>query len=161
MIVSTLIYIRKSGHTLMLLRDKKNADLHSYRYNGVGGKLERGESPEECAVREIREETGLEAKTLTYRGHLTFPFFDDEVDWLVFVYECFDFEGEIVESNEGSLHWIMDEDIPHLNIYEGDRPFLDVIYNSRDNFYGTFYYKGGEFVYADLERIRIEEIPSD
>ncbi len=156
MIVSSLIYIRKEGKTLMLRRDKKDAELHQYRYNGVGGKFEEGESPEACAIREIREETGLKANSLVYRGHLTFPYFDDEVDWLVFVYECFDFEGDIIESDEGSLHWIPDEDIMNINIYEGDKVFLDVLYGSTDNFYGTFYYKHGEFVDAEIHRIPVK-----
>ncbi len=155
MIVSSLIYIRKDNKTLMLRRDKRDAELHEYRYNGVGGKFERGESPEMCAIREIKEETGLTAKSLVYRGHLTFPYFDDEVDWLVFVYECYDFEGEIIESDEGSLHWIDDDQIMNINIYEGDKVFLDVLYNSTDNFYGTFYYKGGEFQSAEIHRIPV------
>ncbi|MDO4773111.1 MAG: 8-oxo-dGTP diphosphatase [Bacillota bacterium] len=154
--MSSLIYVRKDGKTLMLRRDKKDAELHGYKYNGVGGKLERGESPEDCAFREIREETGLTAKSLVFRGHLTFPYFDDVVDWLVFVYECYDFEGEIVESDEGSLHWIDDENIMKINIYEGDKVFLDVLYNSTDNFYGTFLYKHGEFVDATLHRIALK-----
>lgn len=157
MIVSTLVYIRKDGKTLMLRRDKKDAELHGYKYNGVGGKFERGESPEDCAVREVKEETGLTARSLVYRGHLSFPYFDDELDWLVFVYECFDFEGAIKESDEGSLHWIDDDQIMNLNIYEGDKVFLDVLYHSRDNFYGTFYYKHGEFVDAELHRIALKE----
>lgn len=156
MIVSSLIYVRKDGKTLMLRRDKKDAELHGYKYNGVGGKLERGESPEDCAFREIKEETGLTAKSLVFRGHLTFPYFDDVVDWLVFVYECYEFEGEIVESDEGSLHWIDDENIMKINIYEGDKVFLDVLYNSTDNFYGTFIYKEGEFVDATLHRIALK-----
>lgn len=157
MIVSTLIYIRRDGRTLMLLRDKKNKELHGYRYNGVGGKLERGETPEACAVREIREETGLVANSLNYRGYLCFPFFDGEVDWLCFVYECFDFSGDVIESDEGSLHWVMDEDIPYINVYEGDRAFLEVLYGSRDNFYGNFYYKDGKFVSCELNRLKLGE----
>lgn len=157
MIVSTLIYIRRGGKTLMLLRDKKNKELHGYRYNGVGGKLERGETPEACAIREIREETGLIANCLNYRGYLCFPYFDGVVDWLCFVYECFDFSGEVRESEEGSLQWIIDEDIPHINVYEGDKAFLDVLYGSRDHFYGNFYYENNEFVSCELNRIRLAE----
>lgn len=156
LIASTLVFIRRNGETLMLLRDKKNADLHKYRFNGVGGKFEKGESPEECAVREIKEETGLDAKSLLYRGFLSFPLFDDETDWLVFVYECRDFDGEIKESDEGSLYWIMDEDVPHLNVYEGDRIFLEPLYYSDDLFYGTFYYEGGEYVSSKFTRIPIK-----
>ncbi len=157
MIVSTLIYIRKNGKTLMLRRDKKDADKHEYRYNGVGGKLEQAETPEICAVREIREETGLQANDLVYRGHITFPHFDGDIDWLVFLYECYDFEGEIIESDEGSLHWINDEDIFSLNLYKGDAPFLEIVYHSDDLFYGECIYEDGKYVSSKYTRIKVQK----
>ncbi len=157
MIVSTLIYIRKNGKTLMLRRDKKDKIKHNYRYNGVGGKLEKAETPERCAIREIKEETGLTANKLNYRGHITFPNFTKDVDWLVFVYECFDFTGDIIESEEGSLHWIDDENILSLNIYEGDFAFLEILYGSTDLFYGESYYIDEKYSSSKFNRIKINE----
>ncbi len=140
MIIATLCYIRKNGKTLMLHRNKKNYDYHEGKYNGIGGKLESGESPEECCFREIKEETGLTAHKLKYRGHLTFPVFDGTSDWLCFVYECCDFSGQLIDCNEGTLHWIDDEDIFKLNLWEGDPYFIDIIYRTNKNFSGKFIY---------------------
>ncbi len=140
MIVASLTYIRKEGQTLMLNRNKRPSDYHYGKYNGIGGKVESGESPEECAIREIKEETGLVAKEVIYRGHITFPVFDGTDDWLCFIYECFDFDGEIVECEEGSLHWIDDSKLFDLNLWQGDRFFLEIIYHSNDKFSGKFIY---------------------
>lgn len=140
MIVATLNYIRKDDKTLMLYRNKRIDDYHLGKYNGVGGKLESGESPEECALREIEEETGLIAKDLIYRGHITFPVFDGTSDWLCFVYECFDFEGDLKACAEGTLHWVDDDKLFELNLWEGDPIFMDIIYQTSDSFYGKFVY---------------------
>ncbi len=153
MIVSSLIYIRQNGKTLMLRRDKKDAEKHNYRYNGVGGKLEKAETPEKCAIREIKEETGLDAKELVYRGHITFPHFEDDIDWLVFLYECYEFDGEIKESDEGSLHWIDDDKILDLNLFEGDFAFLDIVYHSNDQFYGECIYEDGKYISSKYVRL--------
>lgn len=150
MIASTLIYIRKDSKTLMLLRDKKDIQKHKLRFNGVGGKMEKGETPDDCARREVYEETGLKVGELDYRAHLYFPDFDEEGDWLVFVYECFDFSGEIVESEEGSLHWIIDEDVPYLNLWEGDKEFIKLIYETKSFFWGDFIYKDGRYISSNI-----------
>lgn len=150
MIIASLIYLRKDGKTLMLHRNKKDSDYHLGKYNGIGGKLEKGESPEACAIREIQEETGLIASALKYRGHLTFPDFDGETDWLCFIYECFDFQGELMDCNEGSLHWIEDSQLYDLNLWEGDPYFLKVIYETKKCFYGVFTYHQKKLVHYDL-----------
>jgi 8-oxo-dGTP diphosphatase len=77
--LATLCYLRRNGHTLMLHRNKKENDMHVGKWNGLGGKLENGESPEECAVREIREESGYVAKNPIFRGVITFPRFSNKV----------------------------------------------------------------------------------
>ncbi len=151
MIVATLCYMRKDGKTLMLHRNKKDADYHEGKYNGIGGKLETGESPEECCVREIREETGFDAEVLRFRGHLSFPVFDGTSDWLCFVYECHDFSGVMTECTEGTLHWIEDDVLTTLNLWEGDRYFLDIIYKTDKNFYGKFIYRDKALVSHCLE----------
>jgi len=136
----------------MLHRNKKDQDYHRGKYNGIGGKMESGESPETCAIREILEETGLKAKKLWYRGHLSFPNFDGQNDWLCFIYECHHFEGDLIDCNEGTLHWVEDENLLELPLWEGDCHFLDVIYHSNDIFSGCFTYEDKRLVSYILHR---------
>lgn len=152
MIVATLTYIRKQGKTLMLHRNKKDQDYHEGKYNGIGGKLESGESPEQCAFREIKEETGLVAEALTYRGHLSFPCFDGVNDWLCFVYECRDFHGDIAECDEGTLHWVPDDQILSLPLWEGDGHFLKLLYQTDEIFQGVFTYRDKALVDYQITR---------
>ena len=84
--IGTLCYIKKNNKTLMLHRVKKENDMHKNKWNGLGGKLIPGESPEECVIREIKEESGLNIKTPSLKGIITFPKFDNIEDWLVFVF---------------------------------------------------------------------------
>jgi 8-oxo-dGTP diphosphatase len=122
--LATLCYIRHKGKTLMLHRIKKKNDMHQGKWNGLGGKLEPGETPEECVIREVREESGLIIKSPVMKGFLTFPGFDGFDDWYVFVYVVDNFEGEMIDSNEGVLKWIPDGDLEKLEVWEGDRMFM-------------------------------------
>jgi 8-oxo-dGTP diphosphatase len=114
--LATLIYIRHEGKTLMVYRNKKPNDMHMGKWNGMGGKLEPGESPEECAVREAREETGLELVEPRLAGFITFPAFDDIEDWYVFLFSATEFSGELIDSPEGRLEWIPDSQLLALNL---------------------------------------------
>ncbi len=154
MIVSSLVYIRQNGKTLMIKKDGTHQGFDDGIYNGIGGKLEKAESPELCAYREIAEETGLVANDLVLRGYITFPHFQNDIDWLVFIYECYDFSGEVTESDEGSLHWIDDDEILNLNIYEGDVEFLNILYGSDDFFYGECYYEDEKYDRATYKRVK-------
>lgn len=122
--LATLCYIRKNGQTLMIHRTKKEIDDHKDKYNGVGGKFEIGETPEDCAKREIKEETGLKAINLEYKGLLTFPSEFGAEDWYVFVFVINEFEGDLIDCNEGDLLWIDNDKILSLNIHEGDKIFI-------------------------------------
>lgn len=153
MIVATLTYLRKDGHTLMLHRNKRDQDFHKGKYNGVGGKLEKGESPEQCALREIKEETGLTALKLRLRGHLMFPAFDGHNDWLCFVYECHSFEGDLVACDEGTLHWIPDDQLLTLNLWEGDPVFLKHMYQNDTPFSGRFVYENKRLITYEFATI--------
>ncbi|MDD2908019.1 MAG: 8-oxo-dGTP diphosphatase [Candidatus Gracilibacteria bacterium] len=143
--LATLCYLKKDSKTLMLHRVKKENDTHEGKWNGVGGKFELGETPEECAIREIKEETGLIAKNPILKGILTFPNFAAGEDWYVFVYEFYEFSGEIIESNEGNLEWVNDENILSLNLWEGDKHFLKWIQEGRF-FSGKFIYENKKLV---------------
>jgi 8-oxo-dGTP diphosphatase len=141
--LATLCYIHREGKTLMLHRVKKKDDIHQGKWNGLGGKLNPGETPEECALREIHEESGLTVSDLRLRGFLTFPSFDDSDDWYVYVFTAKANAGELVESPEGHLHWIDDAEVKNLHLWAGDRLFLPWLEQEKF-FSGKFCYKNGE-----------------
>jgi 8-oxo-dGTP diphosphatase len=143
--LAVLCYLEKDGKTLMLHRVKKADDYHEGKWNGLGGKFEPGESPEECAKREVLEESGLLMLEPKLRGFITFPMFDKKDDWYVFIYTCNKFTGKLIESPEGNLEWIPSGKILDLNLWEGDKIFLDWIY--KDKFFSAkFAYKDGKYV---------------
>lgn len=141
-VAATLCYVRSGGRTLMLHRNKKEGDVHRGKYNGLGGKLDAGESPEDCVIREVREESGLRLPDPRLRGVLTFPAFKDGEDWIVFVYTATAFEGEIGECSEGTLEWVDDAKILDLPLWEGDKEFLPWLDGERF-FSAKFVYRGG------------------
>ncbi len=142
--LATLCYIRKDNHTLMLHRVKKKNDYHEGKWNGLGGKFELGETPEECAVREIKEESGLIVKDLKLKGFITFPMFDEKDDWYVFVFVIDKFEGNLIDSPEGNLSWISDKELLNINLWDGDKIFLPWL--EEDKFFSAkFNYDGKKF----------------
>jgi len=143
--LATLCYVRKAGRTLMIHRIKKPNDMHAGKWNGLGGKLEAGETPEECALREIREESGLTARSLRLRGIITFPGFAHDEDWYAFLFVVDDFSGELIDSPEGELRWIPDEELLALPLWPGDRIFIPWL-DEPGFFSGKFVYKEGELV---------------
>jgi len=130
---------------LMIHRVKKQNDMHQGKWNGLGGKLEMGESPEECAIREIREEAGLRVTRPIFKGLLTFPAFDGFEDWYVYVFVIREFEGELIDSREGNLQWILDDRLLELNLWEGDKLFLPWL-DQPGVFSGKFIYDQGKLV---------------
>jgi len=142
--LATLCYIKKDGKTLMLYRNKKENDYHEGKWNGIGGKFELGETPEECAVREIKEETGLSVTAPELKGMITFPLFDGKDDWYVFLFIVRNFSGELIDSPEGKLEWIPDNKITELNLWDGDRIFLEWL-NQNKFFSAKFNYEGKNF----------------
>ena len=143
--MGTLCYVKKDGKTLMLHRVKKENDIHEGKWNGLGGKIEKGETPEECIIREVKEESGLKIKNPVLKGILTFPAFDGIEDWYVFVFVATEFEGELIDSHEGNLEWIDDDKLTSLNLWEGDKIFLKWL-NQDKCFSGKFVYKNGKLV---------------
>lgn len=132
MILSTLCYIEKDNQILMLHRTKKSIDPNGGKWIGVGGKLEQNESPDECIIREVYEETGLHIQP-QLRGILTFilPKWENE---LTFLYTSNNFEGTLKECNEGQLHWIDKDKVSNLNLWEGDKHFLPKLLETNDFF---------------------------
>ena len=143
--LATLCYIRQNGKTLMVHRIKKENDMHAGKWNGLGGKLEAGETPEECALREIWEEAGITVKNLTLRGLITFPGFSDDEDWYAFLFIANYDEGELIDSPEGDLRWIPNDKLLELNLWPGDRIFIPWL-DQPGFFSGKFVYQDGELV---------------
>jgi len=141
--LATLCYVRDRGRTLMLHRVKKPNDMHAGKWNGLGGKLEPGETPEECALREVEEESGLRMLDPALRGFIAFPQFSRGEDWFTFVFTADHFTGELIDSNEGVLAWVADDRLHELNLWPGDRIFLPWLNDDRF-FSAKFVYVAGE-----------------
>lgn len=140
MILATLCYVKHNGKTLMVYRNKKPNDIHEGKWNGLGGKFEAGETPEECIRREIEEEAGLVIQNPKLHGLLMFPKFKGN-DWYVFVFTATEFDGELIESPEGKLEWIDNDKLTSLSLWESDHVFLPWI--ETDQFFSAkFEYVG-------------------
>ncbi len=143
--LATLCYVKDGNKTLMLHRIKKAEDMHEGKWNGLGGKIEDGESPEACAIREVYEESGLLVSQPQLKGFITFPNFDGENDWYVFVYRFDTFSGVLIESDEGHLEWISDDRLPELPLWEGDRIFMKWL-TQKEIFSAIFKYEAGRLL---------------
>ncbi len=144
-IEATLCYLESDDRVLMLHRITREDDHHYGKYNGLGGKLDPGESPEDCVIREVREESGLRPRRLRFAGHITFPLFDGKRDWSVFIYRAFDPVGETLsEIPEGRLEWVPRDELLELNLWEGDRVFLPWVLEDR-RFLARFDYEDGRY----------------
>ncbi len=143
--LATLCYVFEKNKVLMMNRNKRKNDIHLGKWNGLGGKFNPGETPEECVIREVYEESGLLITNPILKGFLTFPAFDDEDDWYVFVFIAREFTGKIRESAEGDLEWIEWEKVFHLPLWEGDKYFLKWLHQDRF-FSGKFIYKNSKYI---------------
>ena len=142
MILATLCYIQHAGQTLMIHRIKRADDIHLGKWNGLGGKFEPGESPEECVIREVREESGLELRQPCLCGLLIFSGFKGN-DWYVFVFSARQFGGKLKENEEGYLEWIPDAQLESLALWPSDHIFLPWIREGKF-FSAKFVYEGDE-----------------
>jgi len=148
--LATLCYLMDGKNTLMLHRTKKKNDFHEGKWNGLGGKFEPGETPEECAIREIKEESGLLMENPRLHGFITFPMFDGVKDWYVFLFTSDKFSGELIDSDEGRLEWIPNDKLLELNLWEGDRIFIPWLF--QDKFFSAkFVYENGNFISHSVE----------
>ena len=126
MLNTTLCYLTRDGAYLMLHRVKKNHDINHGKWIGVGGKFEFQESPEECLLREVREETGLTLTSWQFRGIVTFINNQDEAEYM-HLFTADHWEGELTPCDEGDLQWVPKAEVPALNLWPGDRIFLSLI----------------------------------
>lgn len=143
---STLCYIEKDGSYLMLHRVKKENDINRDKWIGIGGGFEDGESPEECIMREAREETGLTLKSLRYRGIVTFVSDVYETEYMhLFTSDSFD--GTLSDCDEGVLEWVPKTSFASLELWEGDYIFLRLIENKNEPFFSLkLTYKGDKLI---------------
>ena len=124
---TALCYIEKNGAYLMLHRTKKENDMNKDKWLGIGGKFENGESPHDCIIREIKEETALTPKRVCYRGIITFVSDEYGTEYM-HLFTCDEFFGEIKKNcDEGDLCWINKKKIKELPIWEGDKIFFDLL----------------------------------
>lgn len=138
---TTLCYLEKDGSYLMLHRTKKQNDENAGKWIGVGGHLEPGETPEQCLLREVREETGL---TLTrYRARGIVDFASDV--WgqeRMHLFTADGFIGELHVCNEGELQWVPQKDVLLLPLWEGDKIFLELLKQEEPFFHLVLRYEG-------------------
>lgn len=125
--LTTLCYIEKDDAVLMLHRTKKEHDVNKGKWIGVGGKFEAGESPDECLLREVREETGLTLTRWRYRGVITFCYNDNDAEYM-HLYTADGFTGTLADTcREGVLRWVPRAEILSLSLWQGDRIFLRLL----------------------------------
>ena len=144
--MTTLCYIEKDGKYLMLHRVKKHHDINAGKWIGVGGHVENGETPEECLLREVKEETGLTLTAYRLRGLVTFLSDVCEPE-LMCVFTADAFDGELIECDEGELAWVEKSDVLGLPTWEGDRVFLERLLSGDERFFSIkLRYEGDKLV---------------
>lgn len=145
MINTTLCYIEKDNKYLMLHRTKKENDLNEGKWIGVGGKFEKDETPEECLLREVKEETGLTLVKYRLRAVITFISNEWETEYM-YLFTANEFIGNLTSCDEGELEWVDKDDILKLNIWEGDRIFLKKMIEEDKFFTLKVVYEGDKLV---------------
>ena len=148
--LTTLCYVEKDGQYLMLHRVAKEHDVNKDKWIGIGGHFEGNESPEECLIREAKEETGLILTSWRFRGIVTFIAEGWPVEYMC-LYTADGFEGILQPCLEGTLEWVPKERITDLNLWEGDRIFLKLLAEEAPFFSLKLMYDGDELKYAALD----------
>ena len=149
-ILTSLLYIERDGKYLMLHRTKKEHDPNEGKWIGVGGKFEEDESPEDCAIREAREETGLSVLRPVFRGIVTFISDRCPTEYM-HLFTAADFTGELRDCDEGELAWVEKSRVTDLPLWEGDRIFLSLLAEGAPFFSLKLVYRGDTLVRATLD----------
>lgn len=154
--LSTLCYIKRDDSILMLHRVKKKNDINKGKWIGVGGHFEDGESPEECLIREVLEETGLKLTSYKFRAIITF-LYDKDITEYMHLYTADEFFGEMIECDEGNLSWVPKSKLLDHELWDGDKIFLRLL-DERDDFFSLklIYDKNDNLVEAVLDGNRIK-----
>lgn len=151
MILCTECYIQKDNKTLMMHRVKKENDVNKDKWIGLGGKFEGNESPEECLLREVKEEAGVTLTDYKLMGVITFATVSElEEDYYIFLYTANTYEGEIGQCDEGELEWIDNDKITSLNLWKGDKLFWGWIFEGKPFFSAKFIYDGDKLISHDV-----------
>ena len=149
MTLTTLCYIEKDDAYLMLHRIKKEHDINHDKWIGVGGKFEKDETPEECLLREVKEETGLTLTSYEYRGLITF-ISDKYPTEYMHLFTASEYEGLLTECKEGELVWVPKNEIELLKLWEGDKIFLRRLTESKNFFTLKLRYEGETLVESNI-----------
>ena len=153
MINTSLCYITRGDDVLMLHRVKKKNDINHDKWIGIGGKFEENEAPDECLLREVREETGLLLTSWQCRGIVTFLSENDGE--YMYLFTADGFTGDLKECNEGELQWVSRDFLDELPKWEGDKIFLDLLWQDAPFFLLTLCYQGDKLVEAILNGKKI------
>ena len=152
--MTTLCYIEQDGKYLMLHRVVKKNDINKDKWIGVGGHFEHGESPEECLLREVKEETGLTLNSYRFCGLVTFlsdlGTSDEAIEYMC-LYHSDDFSGQLINCDEGVLEWLPKERVFDLELWEGDKLFLRYMMEGRPFFSLKLVYVKGQLTEAVLD----------
>ena len=159
MINTSLCYITRGNYVLMLHRVKKKNDINHDKWIGIGGKFEENEAPDECLLREVREETGLTLTAWQCRGIVTFLSENDGE--YMYLFTADGFTGDLKECDEGDLQWVSREFLDDLPKWEGDKIFLDLLWQDAPFFLLTLRYQGDKLVEAILDgkQLTIGNVP--
>ncbi len=150
MLNTTLCYITQGNKVLMLHRTKKEKDINKDKWIGIGGKFLPDESPDECLLREAKEETGLTLTSWRCRGIVTFLNDCCEGEYM-YLFTADGFEGQLADCDEGELCWVEREFLDSLPQWEGDKIFLDLLWRDAPFFLLTLRYSGDRLLEAVLD----------
>ena len=154
MLNTTLCYVTRGDEVLMLHRVKKKNDINQDKWIGIGGKFEGEETPDECLLREAKEETGLTLTSWRCRGVVTFLSATYEGEYM-YLFTADGFEGELTDCPEGDLQWVSREFVDSLPTWEGDKIFLDLLWKDAPFFLLKLSYEGEKLAEAVLDGKRI------
>lgn len=152
--LTTLCYMEQGDSYLLLHRTKKEQDINKDKWIGVGGHFEQGESPEDCLVREVKEETGLDLIQYAFRGIITFICDDNEAEYM-HLYTADKWSGTIQGCDEGELVWKKKSEMYDLNLWEGDRIFLKLLEEGHPFFSLKLTYRQDVLIEAVLDGKRL------
>ena len=149
--MTTLCYIENNDCYLMLHRTKKKKDVNKDKWIGVGGHAEGNETPQECLIREVKEETGLLLTSYKFRGLITFISDEYEAEMMC-LFTADGYTGELITCDEGELEWVKKSDVPQLPTWEGDAQFLKLLLEDEKRFFAMkLRYEGERLVKKSVE----------